>query len=812
MSNDEKDELISSKRIGPGDLLSFGSINLLFTLNLEKDDINKYNINWKELKSLDNLNFLIENKPLWKKVELSSTNDTINILLQINQSSKKLIKIAYVGFKRITYKDEQVDFCDFIEAVTKQNGIYITSCDVCKCIISIQLLLKYKNNQKKYVLSGVSTPITKEEIEIKNNKDNKEKDDNKTNDNNEKEEIKDNENKKINDDIKKEKENKSEEEDQENPLSNITDDVIIPGEFNYLYFNLTDYTSGEFKDKIKIVHLHEFFQNIKVTTKSKIILNLKDGNVNKSDDNIKDLLSISDMFIFYNKNKLYDILKQIKEEEDQSELKRIYDHHFNEARRKLVEMEENKEKEKEYIENYKNFLEKERINKEKRNYNTIKKDRINIRPNIYLTQNSNNNLDSNIEQISQLLNTSENNQYKNKIKKNDININKKRINTESSKDEKRNKNTISKNKSNSINIKNLKIKLYPIKPGPSKPLNKKDMFEYFKYGICDKDPQKKSQDKVALVLDEFKKIFFVKCNKKEEKPSILDFDLNLFPQMNLRNMNDILESKKLIQSNFNNYTKAFFGTLLSNIVSKGQEGCEENSLFLSYLVAMNTIKKMVEIQKYDLPMPKNKEFFSPTINKAEIKKLLTEANQRKKEKLFVLDGNTKNNIGIKPYNPLLDKNLASFFSTKSNQLFLKINGFIGKNGEIMYDPLYRDTFQNNHSRYRNNIIENKILFSNSVEKNNKRDNNNNKTIKYKSLTTNRFLFNFKKSPGYSIYNGNGKSTLILPSISSEKRKKNYFLKNRNKNQNHKGIKEESEEISKIINRSGYKSKKREVSK
>ena len=340
------------------------------------------------------------------------------------------------------------------------------------------------------------------------------------------------------------------------------------------------------------------------------------------------------------------------------------------------------------------------------------------------------------------------------------------------------------------------------------------MFEYFKYGICDKDPQKKSQDKVALVLDEFKKIFFVKCNKKEQKPSILDFDLNLFPQMNLRNMNDILESKKLIQSNFNNYTKAFFGTLLSSIVSKGQEGCEENSLFLSYLVAMNTIKKMVEIQKYDLPMPKNKEFFSPAINKGEIKKLLTEANQRKKEKLFVLDGNTKNNIGIKPYNPLLDKNLASFFYTKSNQLFLKINGFIGKNGEIMYDPLYRDTYQNNHSRYtKNNIFENKILFSNSVEKKNKNKNKNNKTIKYKSLTTNKFVFNFKKSPGYSIYNESGKNTLILPSISSEKRKKNYFLKYRNKNNNRKGIKEEYEEnISKIINHSGHKSKRREDSK
>ena len=816
MSNNEKDEIISSKRIGPGDLLSFGSINLLFTLNLEKDDIYKYNIKWKELKSLNNLNFLIENKSLWKKVELSSTNDTINILIQINQSSKKLIKIAYVGFKRITYKNEQVDFYDFIETVTKQNGIYITSCDVCKCIISIQLLLKYKNSQKRYVLLGVSTPLTKEEKEDNN----KDKDDNKVDDiNKNKENINnENENNLINDDIKKEKENKSEEEDQDNPLSNITDDVIMPGEYNYIYCNLTDYTSGEFKDKIKIEHLHEFFQNIKVKTKSKIILNLKDGNINRNDDNIKDLLSITDMFIFYNKNKLYDILKQIKEEEDQSELKRIYDHHFNEARRKLVEMEENKEKEKEYIENYKNFLEKERISKEKRYYNTIKKERVNIRPNIYLTQNSNNNIDSNsnIEQISQLINISENNQDKIKTKNNNININKKRINTESSKDERRKKNIILKNKSNSINIKNLKIKLYPIKSGPSKPLNKKDMFEYFKYGICDKDPQKKSQDKVALVLDEFKKIFFVKCNKKEEKPSILDFDLNLFPQMNLRNMNDILESKKLIQTNFNNYTKAFFGTLLSNIVSKGQEGCEENSLFLSYLMAMNTIKKMVEIQKYNLPMPKNKDFFSPTINKGEIKKLLTEANQRRKEKLFVLDGNTKNNIGIKPYNPLLDKNLASFFSTKTNQLFLKINGFIGKNGEIMYDPLYRDTFQNNHSRYnKNNIFENKILFSNSVEKNNKNENKNhlNKTIKYKSLTTNRFLFNFKKNPGYSIYNESGKNTLILPFISSEKRKKNNFSKYRNKNnnKNQKGIKE-YEEISKIISHSGNKSKRKEDSK
>ena len=236
------------------------------------------------------------------------------------------------------------------------------------------------------------------------------------------------------------------------------------------------------------------------------------------------------------------------------------------------------------------------------------------------------------------------------------------------------------------------------------------MFNYFKYGICDKDPMKKPHEKLALVLDEFKKIFFIKCNKKNEKPSVLDFDLKLYPQMNLRNMKEILQSKKYIQNNFNDYINAFFGSVLSTIVSKGEEGCEENSLFLSYLIATNTIKKMVEIQKYNLPMPKNKEFFCTSINKVEVRKMLTEANKRKKEQLFVLDGNSKKNDFIKPYNPLLDKNLASFFS--SRQQFLKNKGFIGKSGQIMYDPIYRDTLitNTNPRNTRINTFDNKKIY------------------------------------------------------------------------------------------------------
>ena len=58
---------------------------------------------------------------------------------------------------------------------------------------------------------------------------------------------------------------------------------------------------------------------------------------------------------------------------------------------------------------------------------------------------------------------------------------------------------------------------------------------------------------------------------------------------------------------------------------------------------------------------------------------------------LILDGNKKKTIGIKQYNPLLDKYLFSYFSSENNKNFLKLNGFIANDGEIIYDPIYRET-------------------------------------------------------------------------------------------------------------------------
>jgi len=200
----------------------------------------------------------------------------------------------------------------------------------------------------------------------------------------------------------------------------------------------------------------------------------------------------------------------------------------------------------------------------------------------------------------------------------------------------------------------------------------------------------------------------------------------------------------------------FFGSFLSVVTGNGKDGCDEDSLFLGYLIATNTVKKIAEIQRFNLPLPNNKEFFSPSKNKEELDRLLIEANQKRKENAFILDGNTNRDMILKPYNPLLDKNLGTFLNSKNNKNFLQINGFVGKDGKIIYDPTYRETLgfnsKNRANKYRSipNIKLSKV-----------------KTKKFKTVAnaTNKFLAGFRaKSPGYSIYNQRKAKNKLLPPI------------------------------------------------
>ena len=779
---DDAEDDINNPKIGPGEILAFGSLNLIMTLHLDHNDLKKYRLNWDDIKSLDDLKFIRKHHHFWKRVELSSNNDTLKIILNINKTSPKLIYVGYVVFKKINFKNEQIEFKKFLYGVLKKNGLFITSCDICECSINVQLILKYNKQEKIFSLVEESKGVKKSEIKHKkvfqedqvSGEEKKEKKE-------EKEE-------------KEKAENKEEGENEEinnenNPFIGFSRNNINCGDFDYIYFNFNDYITGEFKGKIKLENLFEYFQDIKIRTRTKIILNFEEEIEIFRDKNkeeiFKDLLSITDIFIYYNINKLYEVLKELKEEEDQEAIDESYRIQCFKFQKKILDKKKLKEKEEMWAKSYQKFLEKSREKKTKiENPKSLKNYLTNqgTMNKIYITQEATYQTES--CDITELINTTENNNQET-VENTNTSVNNQNIklNTET------NFKDLMKSKSEEVGHSHL----LPIKPSGPKPLNKNDMFIYFKNNIFSRDPQKKPSEKIILVLDEFNKIYIVRCIKNNEKPIVMDCDLKLYPPMNIRNMKEILNYKKFIRSKFNEYISIFIGNLLGVLVSRVEESSQEKSLLIAYLIAVNIIKKIAELQRFNLPLPKDKEFYYPSLNKEEMDKLLNDIDKRRKERNFILDGNDIKIKKLKFYNPLLDKNLSSYLNSKSNKNILQSNGVIGKDGKILYDPTYRDTLGFNSLRNK------KYNFVFNSDPNRKIKNNKNNIFNSFANKTNKLMVGFKnKIPGYSVYINKKKNIcgnkIILPII---KRNHANNLKNEYYTTKNKIIVEKSEESGSI---------------
>ena len=441
-----------------------------------------------------------------------------------------------------------------ISYVTTESGLYIEACEVCPCDMKLQIKLCFQNNEKVFTLLNEESTMCSEYDNNVSNKSNKERD---------------------------------------NPFSLIIEEIVNPNKFNYIYFDYSDYTIGDFKDFITIHDLYEYCFYLKTKTSAKIILNLK--NEKNHSEEFKALLSIIDICIFYSKNDLLEILQKFKYVED-----------------KKMKIEETLKK-------YYDTKEEVDKTKKKKEENEEKKNEIIKIRNILLNKN---------------------------IDKTEIKS------TENKKTEK----TISQSPS--------MIKIKKIKPMSPALLDKLFMFNYYKKGICDKDPINRNNKKIIIVFDKFNKVLFIKFLKNEDKPSISDFDIKICPKINIHNLSKLYEYQKFISNRFNEYIILFLGCLLSFFASKGKEALDkESNLYLGYLIGMNYIKKISEIEKNNLPLPADKNFYYCNINKIEEEKLIEKNNQMKKEFSFIL--NCNNNNKMKQYNPLLDKYLSQFFLNKN---------------------------------------------------------------------------------------------------------------------------------------------------
>ena len=326
-------------------LITMGNLNLLFSLEIDSKYIKEKNINYEEVKEVKDLQFLLDDKSLWDKIEVSSENETINMILTSNKINKKKVSIDYIILDKMDCDENQQKFKEFIDYVSDANSIKLHQSEVCECNVAISLNIKCGEDEKNFSLTnskGLSGPKKEGEEEEKNEeekneekkdeekKDEEKKDENapeeennekekeaekppqegnEDNNNNENEENKNNENNNNN-------ENENEEEDEdENPFTKITE--VDVGNYDFVYFDLKDFTESEIANSLKLDDLKGFFIYLKLNTATNIILNVGKGDCDFEE--LKNILYFPDIYIFGNKDDVYNLMNQFYEKKKKQE-------------------------------------------------------------------------------------------------------------------------------------------------------------------------------------------------------------------------------------------------------------------------------------------------------------------------------------------------------------------------------------------------------------------------------------------------------------------------------------------------------------
>ena len=442
--------------------------------------------------------------------------------------------------------------------------------------------------------------------------------------------------------------NKNTDDEEYNPFIDMPKEINNLNDFNFIYFNYKDYNGKEeniFKGKITIKYLYKYCLYLKKKFRNnEIVLNMGSEIPNNVLE-VKDLLSITDIVIFYEKNKLYQILNNFHKKQKKIKREHQYFKHFydNKIKKKTIKQYLDEEDKREYFLGY--F---QRRDSEKNNPTLLNNDD-------FFLLFKHNRYDRNLYSIK-LSNWKIKNNNKKEDKKDKI-----------------------------VKIKNNKYLV---------PLTKVEMFNYYKSEIIEKDlSMKQKEEKLLIVLDELSKLYIVQFNKSYEKPFIFNLDIKLYDKINVHNIDRIKSYKEEIKSHLEKYSLLYISYLLSSLISftsKENNISREAALFIGYYGGQKILKKIVnnDVEEDDLI---EDNFYLPNLTKKEIDDLIEQVEKRKNEIKFILDGNNKNIAKLKLYNSLLDKNAISYLNNEKNKNYFKIKGFIDEEGKLLYDPVYKES-------------------------------------------------------------------------------------------------------------------------
>ena len=320
MSNKEEQPTNSNL----GKIITMGSLNLFLNLQLEKKDLKSTNFN--DIKGLEDLGFLTSNEKLWEKIELTSKNELIDTLFKMNRIKENKSVVAYLVLDKISWKEEQSQFQKLLDFVLLDNGLIIYSYEICKCVISINLKLIYKNKVKRFVIYGEKDY---DDDEIENQNENEEKNEEEEKEKENKEEIETD--RKKEDSINDKDENQKEEDANDlGPFKKIPEEEVKFDSFKYIYIHYKNFTSdGEFSSEFTKEQLYNFLKKLKDSCKIKIIFNFYE-DFEKNQEYLIKFIQISDIHIFRNKNELTNILKkklvneELKKEKEKERMRTLF--------------------------------------------------------------------------------------------------------------------------------------------------------------------------------------------------------------------------------------------------------------------------------------------------------------------------------------------------------------------------------------------------------------------------------------------------------------------------------------------------------
>ena len=580
-----------------GKLITMGSLNLTLTLKLEKSEIQNLNINLRNLKTLNDLSFIIDNEFLWDKIELSSKSELLNTLFHMNKIKRMKNIVAYLVYDKLQFNKEQIKFQRLLDCVLLSNGVVIYSYDICKCNINICFRIVYKTFVKRIMLYGEEELDDDDlNMDYQNDFDYNDSILNNINNSTSKNNISSIEEKKNNNynsiikiksEIKeKEKEgditsNEEEEEESDNEdydniglFEKIPENEVNFSEFKYIYIHFRDYLLyGEFNELFKLEELYNFLRKIKKNSNIKIIFNFTEG-LKYTKKYLLKFMKISDIHIFRKKTELLEILIK-KNETDKKIMKR--------KNKKIMDILK---------------LRNTDLAKRLKNLNN---------------RNETNNSAKSLIKLNKLNKSSgekpDNNYYLKKLENNK-----------------------SQSLKNLLLTKSLNITFDRQKIGV---IDKNNIHQYihkFLFLPNSNILETYYNDKLGIYLDDFKKIYITDYKKNKLKPDITEYDFNIYPKSNVHNLRTIENIKEILYSKYSMFSYIIYGCILSTILDDIVNGKESYYLFYFYIRV--SLLKILSLIKSGMPIPSDKGFYILELKKNELNKIISEENTKKKENGF----------------------------------------------------------------------------------------------------------------------------------------------------------------------------------